>query len=255
MRKSKTLARLRANEAVRICGLGHFIPAFIRHAAHFGYDSIWLDLEHRVMEDREVQALLSFFHQFDIDCMLRASTLEKTRLYRYLEDGATGLMIPHVSTAEKAQMLVDSIKFPPIGDRGFDGAGLDSDFILEGGFEYTEKANDETFLIVQIETLQAVENVEEITAVNGVDGVFVGPADLSLRIEKSGTDLTLDQAIDRVASACKNNGKAWGIPCPNAERLQHYHNLGAQLLAHGGEFWAFMQMLEECSQTLDDILK
>jgi len=255
MRKSKTLARLRANEPVRICGLGHFIPAFIRHAAHFGYDSIWLDLEHRVMEDREVQALLSFFHQFDIDCMLRAPTLEKTRLYRYLEDGATGLMIPHVSTAEKARMLVDAVKFPPIGDRGIDGAGLDSDFILDGGPEYTDRANDETFLIVQIETLQAVENAEEIAAVNGVDGLFVGPGDLSLRIRKAESDLTLDQAIDRVASVCKNNGKAWGIPCANAERVEHYHKLGAQLLAHGGEFGAFMKMLEECSKTLDEVLQ
>jgi len=154
VRKSKTLAKLRANEPVRMCALGHFIPAFIRHAAHHGFDCIWLDLEHRAMSDREVQALLAYFHLFDIDCMLRPPTLEKTRLYRYLEDGATGLMIPHVSTADKARMLVDAVKFPPLGDRGLDGAGLDSDFILAGGDEYVEAANRETFLVVQIETPQ-----------------------------------------------------------------------------------------------------
>ena len=82
------------------------------------------------MSDREVQTLLAYFHLFDIDCMLRAPTLEKTRLYRYLEDGATGLMIPHVSTADKARLLVDAVKFPPLGDRGLDGPGLESDFIL-----------------------------------------------------------------------------------------------------------------------------
>ncbi len=109
MRKSKTLAKIRAGEVARFCCLGHFIPAYIRHAAHFGYDCIWLDLEHRCIDDREVQALLAFFHLFDIDCMLRAPTFEKTRLYRYLEDGATGLMIPHVSTPEKAATLADSV--------------------------------------------------------------------------------------------------------------------------------------------------
>lgn len=76
--------------------------------------------------------MLANFHLADIDCLLRAPTLEKTRLYRYLEDGATGLMIPHVSTAEKAKSLVESVEFPPIGDRGIDGAGLDSDFYLQG---------------------------------------------------------------------------------------------------------------------------
>ncbi len=131
------------------------------------------------MSDREAQALLAYFYLFDIDCMLRPPTLEKTRLYRYLEDGATGLMIPHVSTAEKARMLVDAVKFPPIGDRGLDGAGLDSDFILAGGEDYIEAANRETLVCVQLEEEAAIHNAEEILAVDHVDVFFVGPADLS----------------------------------------------------------------------------
>ena len=96
-----------------MCALGHFIPAYIALAAQARYDCIWLDAEHRAFSERELQTLLAYFHQYDIDCMLRVPTLEKTRLYRYLEDGATGLMIPHVSTVEKAQALVDAVKFPP----------------------------------------------------------------------------------------------------------------------------------------------
>lgn len=253
MRNSKTLAKLRANQSVRICALGHFIPAFVRHAAHFGYDCIWLDLEHRAMSDRDVQALLSFFHQFDIDCLLRAPTLEKTRLYRYLEDGATGLMIPHVSTAEKAQMLVDAVKFPPIGDRGIDGAGLDSDFYLQGGPDYTDAANRETFLVVQIETPEAVANVDEIAAVEGVDGLFLGPGDLGLRLEKLDTALTMDAAHEAVAAACKKHGKAWGRPCGTVEDMQRFHKMGAQLIAHGGEFGAFMDMLQRCSADFSNL--
>jgi 2-keto-3-deoxy-L-rhamnonate aldolase RhmA len=253
VRKSKTLAKLRANEPVRMCALGHFIPAFIRHAAHHGFDCIWLDLEHRAMSDREVQALLAYFHLFDIDCMLRPPTLEKTRLYRYLEDGATGLMIPHVSTAEKARMLVDAVKFPPIGDRGLDGAGLDSDFILAGGDDYVEAANRETFLVVQIETLEAVANVDEIAAVQGVDGLFIGPGDLGLRIRRSKTDLTLDAAVEQVAAAAKRHGKAWGCPAVDGQRVRELREQGAQLLNRGGDFHAFMKMLEDAAADLSAV--
>jgi len=252
VRKSKTLSKLRNGQPARLCSLGHFIPAYVRHAAHFGFDCIWLDLEHRAMPDREVQALLAYFHCFDIDCMLRPPTLEKTRLYRYLEDGATGLMIPHVSTADKARMLVDAVKFPPLGDRGLDGAGLDSDFLLAGGEDYIDEANNETFLVVQIETPQAVENIDEIAAVEGIDGLFVGPGDLGLRIRRTSTSFTLKAAITAVATAAKKHNKAWGCPAASKERVCELHQAGAQLVAYGGDFHAFMAMLKQCAADLQE---
>jgi 2-keto-3-deoxy-L-rhamnonate aldolase RhmA len=251
MRKSKTLARIRNKDTVRMCSLGHFIPAYVRHAAHHGFDCIWLDLEHRLIPSRDVQMLLAMSHQFDIDIMLRAPTLDKTGLYRYLEDGAAGLMIPHVSTAEKAQMLVDATKFPPLGDRGLDGAGLDSDFIIQGGKDFPAEANAETFLVVQIETPQAVENVEEIAAVKGVDGMFVGPGDLGLRLRHSSGQMTVESAIERVAAAAKKNGIAWGCPVFDRENLQKRRSQGGQLLANGGEFMTLYRMLESAMADFD----
>ena len=253
MRKSRTLAKLRNNQPARICSLGHFIPSFVRHAAHFGYDCIWLDLEHRAMSEREVQALLAYFHLADIDCMLRSPTLEKTRLYRYLEDGAAGLMIPHVSTREKAESLVQAVKFPPIGDRGIDAAGWDSDFRLQGDDGYTDLANQETFLVVQIETPEAVRNVDEIAAVEGVDGLFVGPGDLGLRLRKLPNDLTLDEAFRSVAAAAKKHNKAWGCPAASSEKVRELREMGAQLIAYGGDFMALMDMLEAHSADLDSV--
>ncbi len=236
-----------------MCSLGHFIPAFIRQAAHFGYDCIWLDLEHRAMSDREVQSLLALFHLCDIDCMLRAPTLEPTRLYRYLEDGATGLMIPRVSTAEQARMLVDAVKFPPLGDRGYDGAGLDGDFYLQGGEDYLDAANRETFLVVQVETPLAVDNVNEIVAVQGVDGLFVGPGDLGMRLRRTETDLTLEQSLQRVAAAASRHGTAWGCPASSPEQVRQLRDQGAQLIAYGGDFSAFIDMLKNRSADLDAI--
>jgi len=250
VRKSKTLARLRAGEPVRMCALGHYIPAYIRHAAHHGYDCIWLDLEHRLIAEREVQAMLAHFHLADIDCMVRVPTLDKTQLYRYLEEGATGLMVPLVSTAEKAAMLVDSVKFPPIGERGLDGAGLDGDFYLGDSSGYVESANRETFLVVQIETPEAVANVDEIAAVEGVDGMFVGPGDLGLRLQHSAAPMSLEEAIDRVAQAAARHGKAWGCPAGSADHVQRLYEQGARLIVFGGEFLAMMKMFESCAADL-----
>ena len=199
MRKSKTLAKIRAGKPARMAVLGHSIPSYIHHAAGAGFDVIWLDMEHRTFSETEIAFLLTHFHLADIDCMLRPPTLEKTRLYRYLEDGATGLMIPFVSTAEKARELVAAVKFPPLGDRGLDGGGLDGNYSLEN---YTEDANNETFLVVQIETLEAVKNVDEIAAVPGIGGLFVGPSDMMLRLkELEGGDLDMKAVYEKVAAA------------------------------------------------------
>ena len=250
MRKSKVLAKLRAGDTARICGLGNFIPSYVRHAAHFGFDCIWFDLEHRAMSDREVQAMLGFFHLFDIDCMLRSPTLERVKLYRYLEDGAAGLMFPHVTTEADARWIVEATKFPPLGNRGYDGAGLDSDYFLDSGDDYPQAANDETFLVVQIESPQAVNNVEKIATVEGIDGLFVGPGDLSLRL-KHDSSMTLEQAEERVSAAAAANGKAWGRPAATPEVMRDLHNRGARLIAHGGEFPAILQMLEESAKDFD----
>jgi 4-hydroxy-2-oxoheptanedioate aldolase len=200
-----------------------------------------------------VQLLLTHFQLADIDCMLRPPTLEKTRLYRYLEDGATGLMIPHVSTAQKTQELVSAVKFPPLGDRGIDAAGLDVLFTLADPISYTTEANDETFLVVQIETPEAVENVEAIAATKGLAGMFIGPGDLSLRINKTDTDLTMEAAIEKVAAAAKRHNVAWGLPAGTPELLAHYRSMGAQLLNYGSEFMAVKNMLDDSAQVFNTL--
>ena len=165
MRKSKMLSKFRSGNFARVCAMGHVLPFFIRHAAHNNYDGIWLDLEHRAMTERESQYLIELCHYNDIDCMIRPSTREHSKLYRYLEDGATGFLFPLVSDAATARQLVQAVKYPPIGNRGMDGAGLDADY----GFDawkpnptYNADANNETFVIVQIETIEAVQNIDEI---------------------------------------------------------------------------------------------
>jgi 4-hydroxy-2-oxoheptanedioate aldolase len=231
MRKSKTLARIRAGEVIRGCVLGHYIPGYICHAARAGYDCIWLDLEHRAQSIREIQALLAFSHLYDIDIML----------------------IPHVSTIEKARMLVDAVKFPPLGDRGIDNAGLDADFNLHDADEYVAWANRETFLTVQIETPEGVRNADAIAAVEGVDMIFVGPGDLGLRLRQSG-EMTLDEAWERVAAACRKHGKAFGGPMRDLAEMKQRREQGAQLLINCSEFQSWTGALRSKSGQFEELL-
>ena len=190
--------------------------------------------------------------------MVRRPTQERTRLYRYFEDSATGLMMPLISDAEDAQHIVHAVKFPPVGNRGLDGAGLDGDFglgVWSPDSTYTDDANRETFIAIQIETPEALENVEKIAAVQGVDALFVGPGDLGLRLSQreSGTQMSLDGAITRVSDAAKKHDIAWGIPAGTPELIEQYRKMGAQLLAYGGDF-ALTVVLERSSQDFDKAL-
>jgi 4-hydroxy-2-oxoheptanedioate aldolase len=239
MRQSKMLAKWRAGQSAKVAMLGHFIPAFVAYAARAGYDGIWLDLEHRPMDSREIQALLGYFHLYDIDCMLRPPTREKAALYRYYEDGVSGLIIPHVNDIESAQQLVSSTKFPPIGDRGYEGRSLESNFGLDtqvGGREaLVQHALRETFLVLMVETPSGIAAAPQIAALNGVDALFLGPADLSIRLPYAQPPLTLPAAIDQVKAAAEDNGKPWGLMPHTLDDLRRYHTVGARLLPWGNE--------------------
>ena len=256
MRKSKILAKIRAGKVARVCSTGSPIAMFPALAAHFHYDGIWLDAEHRVWDPREVDAMLARHHAADIDCLWRPPTKEKNALYRLLEDGASGLMIPHVSTPEQARALVQAIKFPPLGDRGFCGGGRDAGFWVGAPKDYTTQANRETFLTVQIETQEALDNVDAIAAVEGVDVLFLGPGDMSLRLGCSAavTDPVMMEVQKKVADAARTHGKAWGRPVGTAEDARVLVELGAQLIAFGSEFGGLYQHLSECSAQFDALL-
>ena len=256
MRNSRVLNKIRSGDCARICGLGHYMPFYIRFAAHNRYDGIWLDLEHRAMDNREVQSLLALMRHNDIDCMLRPPTRDRTRLYRYMEDGATGFMFPFVDDAETARSLVEIVKYPPQGNRGIDGAGLDADYgldhFLAKDSTYLEDANRETFIVAQIETTTALSNLDEIAQVEGIDVLFVGPGDLGARLAHADMG-DLDGAIEKVAAVAKSNGKAWGIPAGAPEAIEKYHTLGAQVMSNCGDF-GVVKLLETGAADFDRIV-
>lgn len=256
MRPSKIRRKLDAGKVVRICGLGSDIAYYPQLAAHFGYDAVWVDGEHRAWEPHQIAALFARHHLADIDCLYRPPTLEKSGLARLLEDGASALMIPQVNSVARAKEMVDHTKYPPLGDRGLDGAGLDAGYWVKRAPDYVTQANRETVLVLQIETPAALEVVDEIAALPGVDALLLGPGDLSLRLGCTGSirDPQIRAAAEKVNAACKRHGKAWGMPVGNIEDAKTVVELGCQLLSLSNDFLAIHDQMKTNSQLLDGLL-
>lgn len=226
------------------------------HAARAGFDALWLDAEHNTWDRREIQRMISLHHLADIDCIVRTGSHNPTELYRLLEDGATALMIPLVSSKADAAALVRAVKFPPVGQRGVDGAGLDNDFYLNGTNGYFAAANRETLLIIQIETPEALDAIEEIASVPGLDGLFLGPGDLSLRLNTpmDWTHPRMREAQARVAAAALKHNLAWGRPARTVEDIRAVAAAGARLIAHGSDFSSIATMLPQFSSRFTEAL-
>lgn len=254
MRPSLIRSRLAQGKAARIACMYYPTAMLPAHAAKAGFDAIWFDTEHSTWDRREVQRMIALHHLANIDCIVRTGSRNPAELYHLLEDGATGLMIPLVNTAADAAAIARAVRFPPLGERGLDGAGLDNDFYLQGTPGYPAAANAQTYLIVQIETPEALEQVDAIAATEGVDGLFIGPGDLSLRLgcPLDWANPKMIAAQQRVAEAAARHGKAWGRPSGTTEDIAALARQGAKLIAHGSDFGAVMKMLPVFGKAVQD---
>ncbi len=252
MRASLIRSRLRQGLVARIAALYYPTAMMPAHAAQAGFDALWLDAEHNTWDRREIQRMVALHHLANIDCLVRTGSRNANELYHLLEDGVTALMIPLVNTPAEAAQLAAAVRFPPLGQRGLDGASLDNHFYLGAGDKYPGDANAETFLIVQIETPEAVANVDQIAATPGIDGLFIGPGDLALR---AGCPVdwehpTMTAAEDAVAAAAARHRIAWGRPAGSVEQIARIARKGGRLIAHGSDFAAVMSMLPPYAKNL-----
>ena len=259
MRSSKALKKLRSGQIARTVCVYNTIAMLPKHASINGYDGIWLETEHNFWNPKDIQNFIINTHLNDIDCIVRTSTLrERTPIGKYLDNGATGLLIPLVNSAEQARSVIENAKFPPIGDRGVDGGGLDGDYYTNFNLkDYTEHFNRETLIALQIESPEAVDNVEEIAAVKGVDVLFVGPSDLSLRLgcPSELKDPRFVKAQKRVADAAEKNGIAWGRPTGSVDELKGLLEAGARFINYGGDVGAIAQSILRWSEEFENAVR
>ncbi len=237
MRPSKIKAKLREGEPVLMTALALADPTLFELTSLMGFDGIWMDLEHHPISVETAANLTRAARVGTSEVMARPAKGEFMRLGRLLEAGVRGIMYPRCDNADEARELVAWSKFAPLGRRGLDSGNADNPYCFSPLDEYVVDANEQTFLVVQIEDPAALEHVEEIAAVEGVDVIFFGPGDFSLLAGVPGQfdHPVLDAAIGRIAAAAAAAGKAWGMPTSSVARTEVLLGRGARFLAHGAD--------------------
>jgi 4-hydroxy-2-oxoheptanedioate aldolase len=201
-----------------------------------GFDWLLIDGEHGPNDLRSMLAALQAVAPYASHPVVRIPDGNPTLIKQVLEIGATTLLIPMVNSAEEARALVAATRYPPRGIRGV-GSGLARSSRWSAHAQYLHEADEGICLLVQVETASALRQIDEIAAVDGVDGVFIGPADLAASVGHLGNaghaDVrsAIDDGIRRIIAA----GKAAGILAVDEALARGYIAAGARFVAVGVE--------------------
>ncbi len=234
MRPSRVKAKLRRNEPALVTVLHLTDPSLFELTSLMGFDGIWMDMEHHTYSVETAAALMRAARIGVSDIVARPAKGEYMRMLRMLEAGAQGIMYPRCDDAAEAAEVVHWAKFAPQGARGFDGGNADMPYCTMPIDEYVRQANEETFIIAQIESPKALDQVDEIAAVDGVDIVMLGPADFSILSGIPGQfdHAKMDEARRKIAAAAKRHGKHWGCPSFGPEMTEQLLEMGARFICH-----------------------
>lgn len=207
-------------------------PAVAELLAQVGFDWLFLDAEHAPLETAELQGILQTVSTM-VPCLVRIPAAGEVPIKQVLDLGAAGVIVPQVNTAEQAEQVVRWAKYAPEGTRG---VGIARAHGYGMRFQpYVDSANEQVTVVVQAEHAQAVENIEEIARVPGIDAVLVGPYDLSASLGRIGqvTHPQVREAVDRVTDVCLGLGRRLGIFGVTADAIQPYKERGYTLLVAG----------------------
>ncbi len=184
--------------------------------AEQGYDSLTIDIQHGFLDYGDARGMLQAIRASGVTPMVRVPWLEPGIIMKVLDAGAFGVICPMVNTAEQAASLVDAMRYPPKGNRSYGPTRV----ALSAGAGYAARANDTVLAIAMIETAQAVENLEAICATPGLDGIYIGPADLTLGVTDGALAPGFDRqepqmiaVIKRILAAAKDAGIHAGLHC------------------------------------------
>ena len=212
--------------------LGLANPLSAEICAGAGFDWLLIDGEHAPNDLRSILAQLQTIAAYDSQPVCRIPVGDTALIKQVLDLGVQTLLVPMVDTPEQAAALVQACRYPPNGIRGMAGARASRWGRLP---QYAHEANAQTCLLVQAETRLALRNLDAMLAVDGIDGVFIGPADLSASMGHVGNPMhpevqtAIEDAIARIARA----GKAPGILTADNALAKHYLSLGALFVAVG----------------------
>ena len=218
-----------------------------RIVASGGAEFVVYDMEHTGWGLDTVRSLLATTRTADVVPIVRVPATQYHFLARTLDVGARGLMVPMVESAEQAQLIVQSSRYPPAGRRGAAFAVAHDDY--EGGDMAAKmrSANEEILLIAQVETAAGVDHVEAIAAVDGIDVLWLGQFDLvnSLGIPGQFSHPRFVSAVERVLAACRRYNKVAAVLVMSVEEGQAMLAQGFRCLAYGGDIWLYQAALRQ----------
>ncbi|MEZ6057255.1 MAG: aldolase/citrate lyase family protein [Planctomycetaceae bacterium] len=219
------------------------------------FDGFWIDAEHAGFSatDMEIAAMAGRCQGLDV--FARIAPTDYALVTRCFESGVGGVMAAQIHSAAQAEEFVRWCKFAPRGTRGLNTGGYDGGFGRLTQAEFTQRANAESFVAIQIETLGSLEEAEAIAAIDGVDLLFIGPSDLSQALGVTGdfmNPLCL-AAIDRVAAACEKHGKTWGAVTTTPEHARMLADKGCHMLSPTNDVRLFNAGIKAVQQTFSDL--
>lgn len=224
--------RLRAGEPLIGTWVSLGDPACIEILGGSGFDFLLLDGEHAPLDERTLLHQVIAAKAAGATVMYRVRSNETARIKIALDLGVDAVMVPWVNSAEDARQAVAATRYPPLGERGI-GPWRASNYYAEQ-WEHVRSANDRVALVIQIEQARAIEALDGILAVEGIDAAFIGPADLGASLGVlGGPDPKLDQAVDRIATLCRTASMSLGIDVGDPQQIPGFKAQGLSLFTYG----------------------
>lgn len=215
----------------RVLGVFNAIPhpVAVEITAAAGVDFVCLDGEHAQIGRAEFENLIRAADVHRVPCMVRVPGHLPDSIASVLDAGASGVLVPRVSSAAQTRAMVAATRYPPTGARGV-GPGRAAGYGY-GIPDYLASANDRLVLAIQIETAEGLANVADIVAVDGVDVIFIGPGDLAVTIGATGPEgrPRLMAAIETITAAALAAGRTVGIFCATPDEVARWSDLGISL--------------------------
>ncbi len=198
--------------------------------AHQGWDSLVVDMQHGLADYQAMTAMLTAISTTKTEPLVRPPWLEEGCIMKALDAGASGIICPMINTRADAERLVAAVRYPPLGGRSFGPIRA----LLTYGDDYHANANDFVVVLAMIETRQALDNVDDILSVPGLDGAYIGPADLAsslgCEISFAPTAAPMVEAIDTILAAARRHGVRAGMHTGSPEYAAEMRTKGFDLV-------------------------
>lgn len=214
-----------------------YVPNIVRLLACCGYDYILIDCEHGYFDMSQVANLIAVADGAHIPVIVRVTQPSRTNITKYLDMGAQGILLSDVNSRADAERLASLCRYAPEGNRGVSTFRAHTGYSCSDVGQIMRDANERVIVICQIESPETVDNIDEITSIPGVDGVLIGPNDLSQHMGIFGEykHPRMVQAMQDVAISAKKNGKWSGVITANNDLLNMGRDFGMTCFSVGSE--------------------